>query len=593
MNVRTRVTVFFFVAALPAALVSAAAVVVLDRFVRVEIKRRADDVAASAKMFIENENERVRSAVEKLADSDELRRTVIDPLEHGEPEDDEARIEQRNAVLADGAASFGLDILALVSADARGRGTIIASAHLRTAVGDDPPRFAVLDKSATATAGFAHELVAGNPPAWAPAVVAVRAIPHPGEGRLFLYGGSRLDTHRLESIATNGRARLVLDSPRLRRSAFPAGASAEVDPVHEIHGRTIVLRSLPHGRDPTPAASAFIDPNDASQTDRPTRIYVFADIARLERARSFFLSAAAAIAVAALLMALTLGAYLSRRITTPIVELSHAAQAIGAGNLDVQIEPRSSDEVGALVEVFNQMTRELADSRVKLQRAERIAAWREIARRVAHEIKNPLFPIQMAMETLRKGFKSKHPELDEIVEESTRTVLEEVRSLNRIVTEFSDFARLPAPRLEPLDVKEILDHVASLYGSMVRVEAEPGLKIEADREQIGRALINLVKNAVEAMPPGGGTVTLSADGEQRDSGRGVRVDVADTGSGIAPEVLKQIFTPYFTTKKHGTGLGLAIVERIVQEHRGAIDVESKAGVGTTFRVWLPSEVREA
>jgi nitrogen fixation/metabolism regulation signal transduction histidine kinase len=611
-RLRTRVTWFFFFAALPAALVSGVAEVVLDRLIREEVVARADDVASSVMSSLRSETARVRIEVAKIADSDDFKRQVLEPLEHpGDVEDEEARIDQRNQMLAEAAQRSSLDILALVGPDERGHRSILASAHLRTAVGDDAPRFAALEKAPTSTVAFAHELVAGNPPAWAPAIIAVEAIGD--KTHLVLYGGSRLDTHRLEDIATNGRALLVLDSPRLRRLTFPSGVGVDGTlPPDRPQGRTIVLPSLLHGRDPTPAASAFIDPHDSADLDRPTRLFAFADTARLERARSFLLSASIALVALAMLLALIAAASLSRSITTPIVELSRAAQAIGGGNLDVRIDARSNDEVGALVDVFNDMTAELAESRVRLQRAERIAAWREIARRVAHEIKNPLFPIQMSIETLRKGFKNKHPKLDEIVDESTRTVLEEVRALNRIVTEFSDFARLPAPKLETVEVLELFEHVASLYGAnatnnpsrapsgappqpparvlfdRVKIAAHGTLVIAADREQIARALINLVKNAIEAMPATGGTVTLDAVPEIRAEARGVAIAIADTGSGIPEDVLQKIFTPYFTTKAQGTGLGLAIVERVVQEHRGSIDVESAVGKGTTFHIWLPS-----
>ncbi|MCK6552770.1 ATP-binding protein, partial [Myxococcota bacterium] len=238
--------------------------------------------------------------------------------------------------------------------------------------------------------------------------------------------------------------------------------------------------------------------------------------------------------------------------------------------------------------------------RARLQRAERVAAWREIARRVAHEIKNPLFPIQMSMETLRKSWRSQHPKLEEIVEESTKTVLEEVRSLNRIVTEFSDFARLPSPKLEETSVLDVLEHAAALWASgapgaapievvldrdVITARALP--RIAIDRGQIERALINLVKNAVEVLRDSGGRVTLDAHAEVRGARSGVVLTVHDTGPGIPDELRERIFTPYFTTKAEGTGLGLAIVERIAEEHHGAVHVDSAPGRGTTFHLWLP------
>lgn len=602
-RLRTRVTLFFLISSIPAALVSGAAVVVLDRLIADEIAHRTDEVSTSTRLMIQGETERVRSAVDRYVDSPDLRGQLLEPLVHeGEAEDEETRVNNRNGALAAAARSLGLDILALV--DARQEpGVILASAHLPSSVGDDAPRLASRSGVQTTTVGFAHELVQGNPLIWAPAIIAARAVTGAGKNRLYLYGGSRLDTHRLESIATNSSAKLVLDSPGLRKLSFPAAGGAAPDIAGDRGGRAILLLSLASGREPTASARAFVNAGDAGAQNRPTRIQVFVDTSRLEHGRAIFATAAIALVLAGLLLALGAGAWLSRRITRPIVELSRAAEEIGAGNLAVRIRPTSNDEVGALVEVFNRMTHELAESQVRLQRAERIAAWREIARRVAHEIKNPLFPIQMAMETLRKGFKTKHAALDDIVEESTRTVLEEVRALNRIVTEFSDFARLPAPRVEPVPPLELLEHVHALYGKAPatsdgvvevrfdreRIRARALPPIAVDREQIERALINLLKNAVEAMPETGGAVTLDAEADLRGTRSGVRIDVADTGIGMAEEVRQRIFTPYFTTKTEGTGLGLAIVERVVQEHQGTIDVESSEGAGTTFHLWLPAE----
>jgi signal transduction histidine kinase len=588
----------FFLTALPAALVAAATVVYLYGRLGEEIQRRGDEVALSTRTMIRSELDRVAKAVETFSKSEDLRQSV-DQLEHGVDDEDEAtRIISRNRVLSDGAKALGLEVLALVEAKSNDEAVIVASAHLPMSVGDDAPRFLLSLESATATAGFGHELVSGNPLAWSPVILAARTVPSSSNerSRFVLYGGSRFDL-RLEEAASSNGARLLLDSPPLGRLTFPAVPTFE---VQGDSGRTLLVPTLARGREPTATARPFVDPDSAQSGPRPTVVHVYVDTTHLQQAR-LVATAAVLVILCIIVIALFAWTWVSRRITRPILELSDAAVQVGAGDLDVHLEARSNDEVGALMNVFNQMTKEIGESRVRLQRAERIAAWREIARRVAHEIKNPLFPIQVSMETLRKGFKTRHPDLEEIVEESTRTVLEEVRSLNRIVTEFSDFARLPAPKIEPVDPLEVLEHAYSLYKDRsdekksisvlldrdaIRARALPS--IDVDREQIGRALINLVKNAVEALPQKGGTVSLDAHVDERGSQKGVRLDVADTGSGMADEARLKIFTPYFTTKAQGTGLGLAIVERVVQEHHGSIDVESVLGVGTTFHVWLPA-----
>lgn len=587
-KLRTRVTLLFFLfSAFPAVLVTAIAAFVLKEALDDEIDRRGAEARASTQLVIKNVTDGVRGAVSTFAESEELRRAALEPFEQGD-QPDPAALE---TLLDKAMNTSGLDLLAIV--EVRGdQSVILASAHYPAAIEKAAPAFARVELAETTTVGFAHELTAGNPPAWAPAIVGVRGVARAGAAKLVVYGGMRLDTHRLEAIAMNGRARLVLRSPHLRPIAFPKGISVDGS---ERDG-SMVLPALIGGR--AKPAWATSDPDETMDPREPTKLHVRVNTHALESARTRFITAAIVLGVVSLIAALIAGTLISRPITEPILELAGAAQKIGAGELDVRIQPSSNDEVGALVEVFNTMSAELAESRVRLQRAERVAAWREIARRVAHEIKNPLFPIQMSMETLRKSFRAKHPALEEIVEESARTVLEEVRALNRIVTEFSDFARLPAPKTEAIAPIELLDHARALYSGKTEVPIEilfdrTGIEaralpaIAADREQIGRALVNLVKNAVEAMPSGG-SITLDAAAETRGTKSGVVLRIRDTGAGISAELLEKIFTPYFTTKSAGTGLGLAIVDRVVAEHQGAISVESTVGVGTEFRIWLPS-----
>jgi signal transduction histidine kinase len=211
--------------------------------------------------------------------------------------------------------------------------------------------------------------------------------------------------------------------------------------------------------------------------------------------------------------------------------------------------------------------------------------------------------MQMAMETVRKAHRSQHPEFEEILQESTQAVLDEVRSLSRLVSEFSEFARLPSPKLGEVSPLTLLDHALRLYGSApedvsVRLDSRYELEslpdVRADQDQIGRALINLVKNALEALQgsAGGGETVLSAKAEQRGGRQGVCLIVQDDGPGMSEEVRQHLFDPYFTTKPEGTGLGLAIVDRIVAEHDGAINVHSAEGEGTRFELWLPSASHE-
>lgn len=256
--------------------------------------------------------------------------------------------------------------------------------------------------------------------------------------------------------------------------------------------------------------------------------------------------------------------------------------------------------VGALVvaRLLSQTTRatadtsELARAQKRLLRAERIAAWRDIAQRIAHEVKNPLSPIQVSIETLRKTKERGHPDFNDIFEESTTTILEEVEHLRRIVTEFSNFARLPSPRPTATDASETVAHVLSLHqGSTLPVTAGKLVHdaVRVDRGQLTQVLVNLVKNALEAAgeahKDGTGRVELSM--EKRSTGVSIHVD--DNGRGVPEAQRVRIFEPYHSTKTAGTGLGLAIAHRIVEDHGGELDVTSSPLGGARFSVHLTTD----
>ncbi|MCB9646390.1 MAG: HAMP domain-containing protein [Deltaproteobacteria bacterium] len=566
-----RVTVFFLVAAAPALVLTVAAVLLLDRLVAQEIAVRTQETVAEAHRILASERDRVAKAVAAVARDDAVRDLAAGVGQPG------LQIDEGLALRL--ASAHGLDLLALVPLRGPQAGILVSSAHLPGAVGDDaPPFIQALLPAGTATVGAAHDWVEGNPPRLAPALLASQPAGPRRRPGLLVYGGSRLDGPQLGHVARAAQATFVLRSPGIRPVVFPADAPPGRQP------RVLTVAAFPNGH-------ALVDPGSAAQPDEPTRLEIYLHAERLERARSLLRAGAAALGGASLLAALVAGFFLSRRLTRPILELSDAARRVGAGDLTVTLEPRSDDEVGALTRVFNRMTSELATSRERLARAERLAAWQQIARRVAHEIKNPLFPIQMSIETLKKSYDKQHPKLDEIVEESTRTVLAEVRALNRIVTEFSDFARLPTLQRAPVAPRTVLAHVASLYAQPAgQVSLRPDLpealpEILADREQLSRALINLVKNALEAAPEV--TVTLGAEAGTHEGVAGVWLEVEDDGPGMPEEVKAQVFTPYFTTKAQGTGLGLAIVERITSEHGGAVDIRSAPGQGTTVALFIP------
>jgi signal transduction histidine kinase len=297
----------------------------------------------------------------------------------------------------------------------------------------------------------------------------------------------------------------------------------------------------------------------------------------------------ALLAALALGVVVAIGVLISRRLAHDLEQLVEGSFAAARGDLDHRVPVRSKDEVGAVAAAFNFMMEDLKTSKEKLVIAERIAAWQEIARRLAHEIKNPLTPIQMAMDTLRKSYKKQHPEFPEILDESTRTVLEEADRLKRIVAEFSDFARMPKPELTRLDLNDTIRSALALYQGAVPVTSHLARDlpdIDADKGQITQVLLNLVENARDALGQrDGGKITVTT---VKAPDRALLV-VEDNGPGVPGDLKDKVFAPYFTTKhtKGGTGLGLAIVHRIVSDHGGRITISDAAGGGARFAIELP------
>lgn len=291
------------------------------------------------------------------------------------------------------------------------------------------------------------------------------------------------------------------------------------------------------------------------------------------------------VATVGLLFAYIVSYMIGLRMTKPIHQLTAGVSRIASGELAHQLEVHTRDEIGQLTQGVNRMAADLKTNLERRISAERVAAWRDVARQIAHEIKNPLFPIRVSVENLQKA--RSQPEIfDSICDECTQTIIEEVDRLQRMVDEFHQFARMPLPDRKPSNLNQIVEHTLNLYAqSLSRVQIEPDLhpdlpSISIDPEQIARVLQNLIKNAVEAMPDGG---TLRISTQPMDGGR-IAVEVQDTGTGMSSETQQEIFTPYYTTKDTGTGLGMAIVQRIITDHGGKISVTSEEGVGTLIRL---------
>jgi len=296
---------------------------------------------------------------------------------------------------------------------------------------------------------------------------------------------------------------------------------------------------------------------------------------------------------------------LANALAQPIARLRQGLEAVGEGRFAETLPVNTRDEVGDLVRTFNEMRAQLAESRRKLAQQEREMAWREMARQVAHEIKNPLTPMKLSIQHLRRAFKREHAEDDsafaDLFDRITTTLIEQIEALVRIADEFSTFARLPTRVLETLDLNEVIREAVRLMdqeqmdrGSVtdrIELQLHPApLPIEADREELRRIYINLLKNALQAIPDDqtGHVEVATAGGGDDEAGAPKAYSwIIDNGTGIPPDVQDKIFEPNFSTKTGGTGLGLAIAKKSVDEIGGAIGYDTAEGEGTTFWIELP------
>jgi nitrogen fixation/metabolism regulation signal transduction histidine kinase len=293
------------------------------------------------------------------------------------------------------------------------------------------------------------------------------------------------------------------------------------------------------------------------------------------------------IGVGTLLAALVLSLVLSRSLTRPLSELAREAGAVVHGE-PKPVVARGGREIVAFADAFNRAIADLAALRKRLAATERIAARREIARRVAHEIKNPLAPIRAAVETLRRLRSRDDPAFDGYFDEATRTVLDEVSRITNIVSEFTRFARLPPPNPGPLDVVELLRGIVNLHaneGPALELSSDACPVIQADRDQLVQLVTNLIQNAQHAAAThSAGRVHVEVRATPADH---ITITVSDNGPGLAPEMRDRLFEPYATSKAEGTGLGLAIAQRIALEHGGDLSYRDAPGRGAVFEARLP------
>ena len=490
-------------------------------------------------------------------------------------------------VAPDLAAAHGLKLLELVAGD----GTIISSAEW-------PARFGYSEEWLTHATDWhslgaflkREELADGV----ALSLVAVSTV-EVGDRRLYVVGGQELDREFLSTLVLPKGMRVLLYrnlDPQFSPAALVGdsrfGDAGLVQPLvlRVLGDRRETTRILGHGAD---AETFHALPLSGYEDSLLVVLLIASSRRELVELEASLQSTGIWVAAGGMLMGVLLAWWATVRITRPVQRLAESAGRVAAGEWGTTVEVASADEIGRLARAFNRMTHELVEQRQRLVQAERVAAWRELARRLAHELKNPLFPLQITVENMQRA-REKYPEqFDEVFREGTSTLLAELSNLKQIIGRFSDFAKMPAPEMQPVDFNQLVSETLRLFeGQLAQAHVAAKLDlardlrpVPADAEQMTRALRNLILNAIDAMPQGGAlTVRTSA------LGSGIRLEVSDTGQGLTPEECERLFTPYYTTKTHGTGLGLAIVQSVVSDHKGHISVESEPGKGAKFQIDL-------
>jgi len=580
MTFRTRLLLLFLLTVVVVVLVAGAIVSAATRraFERMDAQRVAALVAQFGREFARRSHD-IAQRVQDIATADS---TLSLAINLGRPDAEPAAYVNDAQPLA---AAHNLDFLELVSAS----GAIVSSAQW-------PARFGYQEDWVTqrdnwnATNPFLRR--EDLPTDQALALIAVRVV-NVADSKLYVIGGAALDRDFLASftLPAGMRALLYREPAAVISTAGPLQDTAALKPlIDDVRAkRGEVTRTIAWGggaiHDEAFHAIPLIGPDKGFMG----AFLVGSSRAEQVRFERFLGNMQLLVAAGGIGLALLLTLWTTRRITRPVEALAAGARQVAGGDWTAQVNVHGNDEIGQLAVAFNQMTRQLLEQRERLVQTERVAAWRELARRLAHELKNPLFPLQITVENLQRA-RETHPEqFDEVFRESTATLLGELAKLRGIVGRFSDFARMPPPERETVDLNGLVRDSLKLFdaqmaaaGVTLRLELGAGVRaIQADPNQLGRAVQNLVLNALDAMPSGG---TLTVRTSAREGG--VRFEIADTGQGLTPEECRRLFTPYYTTKTHGTGLGLAIVQSVVSDHGGKITVESQPGQGACFTIDL-------
>ena len=553
--------------------------------------QRTTALVAQFQKELAQQRENVARQVENVTNADVTLKMAIDQTK---PDPDQS-LYVRDASGA--AQEHGLDFMEFVISD----GTLISSAEYPARVGYKEA-WVTSVKDWNGSESFLRRVELPNEVAVA--LTAVRTQPNVAKP-FYTIGGRRLNENFIASLVAPAGLRALLYLNLDSGSGFvPEDVMSSTGRVEQAEKFAPLIAQLQ--KQPGPLVETIQWTNDADSAETFHALPLMgrngellgallvgssrADLVHLTR---HVMKLAAAVAAAAMLIGLFLTWWVSARITKPIEELAEGAREVAAGHWHTRIDLSGQDETGQLAAAFNHMTQTLSAQRERLVQTERVAAWRELARRLAHELRNPLFPLQITVENMQRARQLGHEQFLEVFNESTATLKAELANLNSIVKRFSDFSKMPPPEFSRVDINEVIRGAVRLFEPQFHEVGKPTIsteyflkeglpEIDGDPDLLHKAFQNLVLNALDAMPAGG-TLTFRT----AETPNGVRIEVSDTGKGLTPEECSRLFTPYYTTKQQGTGLGLAIVQSVVSDHRGTISVASEEGHGTTFRMELP------